>query len=164
MVNKCKIQHFQQVDYCTHNLEERVSFPINLKALWLELIIDRDTQKLIRKVLGGFGKTKHLLILKRTVPSPMLKTLDAPEREFCTIRRSRTNTPLQALLLLNGTQFMEASIFLGSRMMLEGEGDSTTNCLWFSAGDLTFSFRGRIKDFKTGVQCISATNSGCERR
>ena len=55
----------------------------------------------------------------------MLKTLDAPEREFCTIRRSRTNTPLQALLLLNGTQFMEASIFLGSRMMLEGEGDIT---------------------------------------
>lgn len=57
---------------------------------------------------------------KRTVPSPMLKTFDAPEREFCTVRRSRTNTPLQALLLLNGPQFVEASRHLAQRMILEG--------------------------------------------
>ena len=50
----------------------------------------------------------------------MLKTLDAPEREFCTIQRSRTNTPLQALLLLNGPQFVEAARKLGERMMTEG--------------------------------------------
>jgi hypothetical protein len=54
---------------------------------------------------------------KRTVPSPMLKTLDAPDREICTVRRSRTNTPLQSLLLLNGPQFIEAARHLGARMM-----------------------------------------------
>ena len=54
----------------------------------------------------------------------MLKTLDAPEREFCTVRRSRTNTPLQALLLLNGTQFMEAAQFLAARMVLECGGSA----------------------------------------
>jgi hypothetical protein len=57
---------------------------------------------------------------KRTVPSPQLQTFDAPEREFCTLRRSRTNTPLQALLMLNGPQFVEAARHLGHRMMTEG--------------------------------------------
>ena len=47
----------------------------------------------------------------------MLKTLDAPEREFCTIRRSRTNTPLQALLLMNETQYMEAANRLAQRAL-----------------------------------------------
>ena len=47
-------------------------------------------------------------------------SFDAPEREFCTVRRSRTNTPLQALLLLNGPQFVEAARQLGQRMMKQG--------------------------------------------
>ena len=57
---------------------------------------------------------------KRTVPSPMLVTLDAPTREFCTVARSRTNTPLQSLLLLNGPQFVEAARHLAVRLIREG--------------------------------------------
>jgi len=57
---------------------------------------------------------------KRTVPSPMLVTLDAPTREFCTVARSRTNTPLQSLLLLNGPQFVEAARNLALRLIREG--------------------------------------------
>ena len=45
---------------------------------------------------------------------------DAPGREICVVRRSRTNTPLQALALLNEVTFVEASRVLAQRMMSEG--------------------------------------------
>ncbi len=60
---------------------------------------------------------------KRTVPPPSMISFDAPNREVCTVRRSVTNTPLQALVLLNDPQFVEASRALGQRIMLEGGSD-----------------------------------------
>jgi len=45
---------------------------------------------------------------------------DAPTREYCVVRRPRTNTPLQALAMLNDPQFVEASRAFGHRMMHEG--------------------------------------------
>ena len=56
---------------------------------------------------------------KRTVPPPSMITFDAPNRETCTISRAVTNTPLQALTLLNDPQFVEASRAFAQRILTE---------------------------------------------
>ena len=63
---------------------------------------------------------------KRTVPHPAMLTFDSPDREFCSARRSRTNTPLQTLVLWNETGYLEASRKLGERMLKEGGADDAS--------------------------------------
>ena len=57
---------------------------------------------------------------RRTIPPPLLTTLNAADREACVVRKDRTNTPLQALTLMNNVAFVEASRFLAERMLREG--------------------------------------------
>jgi hypothetical protein len=56
---------------------------------------------------------------KRTLPHPAMTVFDAPDREFCVVRRSVTNTPLQALTLLNNPIFVEAARNLAERSIRE---------------------------------------------
>ncbi len=57
---------------------------------------------------------------KRTIAPPMMMNFDAANREACVVRENRTNTPLQALNLMNDVTFLEAARFVGQRMMKEG--------------------------------------------
>ena len=60
---------------------------------------------------------------KRTISPPRMKIFDASDRERCSLREDITNTPLQAMVLLNDPTFVEAARHLAVRMMHEG-GDS----------------------------------------
>ncbi len=59
---------------------------------------------------------------RRTVPYPSMETFDAPSRETCTIRRIRTNTPLQAFVTLNDPVYVEAAQALARRIVQQGGG------------------------------------------
>jgi hypothetical protein len=84
--------------------------------------IQSSGEQLYRKSLYTFWK--------RTVPPPNMMTFDAPSRDFCTIVRQETNTPLQALVLMNDPQIIEASRLLALRAFEEG-GDSTEDKIRF---------------------------------
>ena len=85
----------------------------------------------------GQGEDLHRRSLytywKRSVPNPAMLAFDAPFREACTIKRPRTNTPLQALNLMNDPTYVEGARFLATRMLLEGGPDA--------ASQLAYGFR-----------------------
>lgn len=67
---------------------------------------------------------------KRTSPPPPMIAFDAAERNVCIVRRQVTSTPLQALVLLNDPQLVEASRFLAQRMVREGGSDIDGQLAW----------------------------------
>ena len=76
-----------------------------------------------QKYLPGSGSANHrrsmYTVWKRTSPPPSMIIFDAPNRETCTVRRLQTNTPMQALVLQNDPQYLEAAVSLGKIMSLK---------------------------------------------
>jgi len=72
---------------------------------------------------GAERYRRSLYIFKfRSVPYPMLQTFDAPNGDFSCVRRARSNTPLQALISLNETEFVECARSLALKTLAEGGG------------------------------------------
>jgi hypothetical protein len=103
--------------------------PYQPPGLWEELAgepyVPDHGDQLYRRSLYTFWK--------RTVAPPALVTFDAAGRETCVVRQSRTNTPLQALNLMNDVTYIEAARKLAERMLTEGG--------MTPAERLTFAFR-----------------------
>jgi mono/diheme cytochrome c family protein len=101
-------------------------YPYQPKGIWEELMSREDGNNFTAQVyVQGKGKELYrrgmYTFWKRTAPPPSLTTLDAPGREVCTVRRPRTNTPLQALVLMNDPTYVEAARKLAERLMAEAD-------------------------------------------
>lgn len=93
--------------------------PYEPPGLW-EAVSFNNSQKYIQD--GGEAQYRRSVYThwKRQSPPPNMLLFDAPTREYCVVRRPRTNTPLQALALLNDPQFVEASRAFADRVLREG--------------------------------------------
>ena len=78
-----------------------------------------------------------------------MATFDAPNRETCQVRRARTNTPLQALVLMNDVQFFEAARKFAERVMREGGANAKER--------VTFAFRSVLARHPNTTELTSLT-------
>jgi hypothetical protein len=93
--------------------------PYQPDGLWQDVSVERSA---VYKQDQGDGLYRRSIYTfwKRTCPPPALATFDAPDRETCVMRRARTNTPLQALILMNDPTYVEAARVLAERILMEG--------------------------------------------
>jgi hypothetical protein len=102
--------------------------PYQPAGLWEELASREDGKKWTAQTYtqshgSDLYRRTMYTFWKRTSPPPTLSTFDAPDRETCTVRRLRTNTPLQALILMNDPTYVEASRKLAERLLTEAHSD-----------------------------------------
>ena len=109
--------------------------PYQPGGLW-EAVSFNNSQKYVQDKGEGNYRRSIYTYWKRQSPPPNMLIFDAPTREYCVVRRPRTNTPLQALVLLNDPQFVEASRAFGQRMIKEG-GKSTSSRIRFAFREAT---------------------------
>ncbi len=100
--------------------------PYQPPGLWEETAIDPDgsewtAQYYVQDKGESLYRRSLYTFRKRSVPHPAMGVFDAPSREFCVVRRGRTNTPLQALVLMNDPTYVEAARALAERVMHEAE-------------------------------------------
>lgn len=97
--------------------------PYQPAGLWDDVAVGADYEGTVYKQDHGEGLYRRSMYTfwKRTCPPPGMNTFDAPEREFCMARRSRTNTPLQALVLMNDPTYLEVARKLAERVIKSAE-------------------------------------------
>ncbi|MEZ6126827.1 MAG: DUF1553 domain-containing protein [Planctomycetaceae bacterium] len=104
--------------------------PYQPDGLWNEVSLDGNL-RFVQDHGENLYRRSMYTYWKRSAPAPSMTIFDAPSREKCSMRRSRTNTPLQALVTLNDPQFVEAARNLAQLAMEQG-GDSVEQQMVFA--------------------------------
>lgn len=132
--------------------------PYQPEGLWSALMHPASNTKKYEPDNDGRQYRRSLYVYwKRTSPHPMMTLFDAPSRESSCVRRSRTNTPLQSLGLLNERQRMEMARSLAQRLIRERDGDQQRLKLLFEL------IASRAPNEKEASVCTNLLNSMRER-
>ncbi len=115
--------------------------PYQPAGLWEALAGGAGEGPYVQDKAPGLYRRSLYAYRKRTVPPPALTTFDASSREVCQVKRSRTNTPLQALELLNDVTYVEAARALAQLVLIEGGRTPEDR--------ITFAFRRATARFPT---------------
>ncbi len=99
--------------------------PYQPDGLWREVAMLQSNTRTFERGMGtDLWRRSVYTYWKRACPPPSMLMFDAPTRESCVVERPTTNTPLQALVLWNDEQFLEAARVLAERTLREGTDDA----------------------------------------
>ena len=118
--------------------------PYQPAGLWEELAGGAGEGPYVQDKGPNLYRRSLYVYRKRTVPHPEMTTFDAPTRETCQVKRTRTHTPLQALELLNDVTYVEAARNLGQMMLSQG-GATPQDRLTFAFRRATARFPGTVE-------------------
>jgi hypothetical protein len=128
--------------------------PYQPDGLWEELAGGAGEGPYVQDKGPNLYRRGLYIYRKRTVPHPALTNFDAPSREFCQVKRPRTDTPLQALALLNDVTHVEAARNLAQLMLTRGGTNADER--------ITFAFRRATARTPTGPE-MEVIRAGLER-
>lgn len=110
-------------------------FPYQPPGLWEELMSREDGKNWTAQTYtpshgADLYRRSMYTFWKRTSPPPTMASFDAPDREVCSVRRGTTNTPLQALILMNDPTFVESARKFAERILAEGGPTIEQRIVW----------------------------------
>ena len=136
-------------------------------AGWDETSVYGDMRGYKEDTGEGLYRRTLYTIWKRTAAPPTMLLFDSPSREICTVKRSRSSTPTQALALLNEVTYVEAARRLAERMLTEGGATPEARIAWafervtgrkpdaFELEKLSAGFRDRLAAFAQDAEAAA---------
>lgn len=100
--------------------------PFQPPGLWEEVSYNGDETYVPDEGEGQWRRSVYTFV-KRQAPPPAFIGFDAPTREKCSVRRARTNTPLQSLALLNDPTYLHAARYLAARILVDTSAAPTSD-------------------------------------
>jgi len=133
--------------------------PYQPDGLWEDVSVERR-EKYKSDLGDGLYRRSMYTFWKRTCPPPGMAAFDAPDRETCVIRRARTNTPLQALVLLNDPTYVEAARKFAEQILLKANDNQARFELAFQMAlcrsPKTEEVEVLLKMLQTSEKCFSS--------